>query len=150
MPAVSGSTAQATWDVENRLTMIGNQYTGVLASYSYAPGNKRVWRGSTANGTDEITFWSVTGQKMATYSLANGCTQSGINYYFGSKLIKNASAAGWVYSDRLASIGKFYPYGIERSPTTNGTEKFTGYVRDSETATITPNNAICRRGRGGL
>jgi hypothetical protein len=33
----------------------------------------------------------------------------------------------------LGSIGKFYPYGVERpSATTNGTEKFTGYFRDSE------------------
>jgi RHS repeat-associated protein len=31
------------------------------------------------------------------------------------------------------SIGKFYPYSIERpSATTNGTEKFTGYFRDIE------------------
>ena len=36
--------------------------------------------------------------------------------------------------DRLGSIGKFYPYGQERpSATTNGTEKFTGYLRDAET-----------------
>jgi RHS repeat-associated protein len=58
-------------------------------------------------------------------------TETECNYYFGSKLIKNNN--GWVYSDRLSSIGKFYPYGIERpSATTNGTEKFTGYFRDSE------------------
>ena len=39
-----------------------------------------------------------------------------------------------MYSDRLGSIGKFYPYGQERpSPTANGTEKFTGYFRDAET-----------------
>ncbi len=57
---------------------------------------------------------------------------SGTNYYFGGKLIKNAG--GWVYADRLGSIGKFYPYGVERpSATTNGTEKFTGYFRDAET-----------------
>jgi len=37
-------------------------------------------------------------------------------------------------SDRLGSIGKYYPYGQERpSATTNDTEKFTGYFRDSAT-----------------
>ena len=59
-------------------------------------------------------------------------TQSGTNYYFGRKLIKNAS--GYVYSDRLGSIGQFFPYGNQRGTvTSNDTEKFTGYFRDSET-----------------
>ena len=140
-----GTSAFATYDVENRLVS-GPAY------YSYAPGNKRVWRGSWTTtysdgsyiytrGTDEITFWSVSGQKLGDYALTTisglmsepqfYATQTEVNYYFGSKLIKNIN--GWVYSDRLASIGKFYPYGIERpSATTNGTEKFTGYFRDSE------------------
>jgi len=39
-----------------------------------------------------------------------------------------------VYTDRLGSIGKYYPYGQERpSATTNGTEKFATYFRDAET-----------------
>ena len=59
-------------------------------------------------------------------------TAGGTNYYFGGKLIKNPS--GYVYPDRLGSVGKFYPYGIERpSATTNGKEKFTGYFRDADT-----------------
>jgi RHS repeat-associated protein len=98
--------------------------------------------------TDEITFWSVTGQKLATYQIVitGGLTgvgsasaptqmyasQTGTNYYFGRKLIKNAG--GYVGADRLGSIGHFYPYGQEKpSATTNGTEKFTGYFRDAET-----------------
>src|SRR5690349_17562062 len=59
-------------------------------------------------------------------------TQTGTNIYFGSKLIKNSS--GFVYTDRLGSIGKYYPYGVERpSATANGKEKFATYFRDSET-----------------
>jgi RHS repeat-associated protein len=84
--------------------------------------------------TDVITFWSVSGQKLGDYQMTAGVglVQTGINYYFGGKLIKNNY--GWVSSDRLGSNGTFYPYGIERpSATTNGTEKFTGYVRDAET-----------------
>ena len=77
---------------------------------------------------------------MAEYSLElqqllHPATQTGTNYYFGSMLIKNGnSPTNWVYSDRLGSVGKFFPYGVERpSATTNGTEKFTGYFRDNET-----------------
>jgi RHS repeat-associated protein len=58
------------------------------------------------------------------------------NYYFGGKLVghSNSGSVSIVSSDRLGSIGKFYPYGQEKpSATTNGTEKFTGYFRDSET-----------------
>lgn len=58
--------------------------------------------------------------------------QVSANYYLGSKLIKNST--GFVYQDRLGSIGKYYPFGVERpSATQNGKEKFTGYLRDAET-----------------
>ncbi len=133
-----------TYDVENRPSRLSN---GAVL-YSYAPGNKRVWRGLFTNGsisTDEVTFWGVTGQKLAVYQLtytnlttpptqANWvwyASQTGTNYYFGSKLIKNAT--GYVGKDRLGSIGKFYPWGQEKQATTDGTEKFTGYFRDSDT-----------------
>ena len=149
---ISGTNFPASYDVANRLVSVG--YGNTIA-YSYAPGNKRVWRGLWTSGsltTDEVTFWSVTGQKLATYSLSMGtsnqacypnywqmcfvstvtASQTGTNYYFGRKLIKNAG--GYVGADRLGSIGKFYPYGQEKpSATTNGTEKFTGYFRDAET-----------------
>ena len=136
------------YDVMNRLVAVGTGY----AQYSYAPSNKRVWRGiwtSSTLTTDEVTFWSISGQKLATYSmqliggLINSssatpqlvASQATTNYYFGRKLIKNGnSPVGYVGSDRLGSIGKYYPYGQEKpSATTNGTEKFTGYMRDAET-----------------
>jgi RHS repeat-associated protein len=147
------------YDVENRLTTTSYNSSGPnFYYYSYAPGNKRVWRGSWESeengcseitwqrGTDEVTFWAPNGQKLATYALAVSyanppqdmedptffATQTGYYYYFGGRMIKNEN--GWVYPDRLGSIGKFYPYGTERpSATTNGTEKFTGYFRDAET-----------------
>ncbi len=164
LPADSGSYA-ATYDVENRLVATGSS----TIRYSYAPGNKRVWRGvgswNSGTGqwspTDEVTFWSVNGQKLATYQLTTTlgvgppspsepqfyATQTACNYYFGGKLIKNVN--GWVYSDRLASIGKFYPYGMERpSATTNGTEKFTGYFRDAETGNDYAVNRYASPGMG--
>lgn len=138
-----GTSEPATYDVENRLVAIAGTSTNPTAFYSYDPSNKRVWRGNWAYSggswsrtEDEVTFWSVTGQKLAAYNVTQYgatlyCTESGTNYYFGAKLIKNAS--GWVYSNRLSSIGTFFPYGQERpSATTNNTEKFTGYFRDAE------------------
>ena len=118
------TTASATYDVENRLVTVGAYGSAPAMNYGYAPGNRRVWRGITSAGVDEVTFWSVNGQKLCTYQMSLSgstllATQTGANLYFGGKLIKNAN--GWVYSDRLASVGKFYPYGIERpSATANG------------------------------
>src|SRR5579872_1760358 len=138
-----------SYDIENRIVLGGGgMSTSGGYQYAYAPGNKRVWNGvcctydQNANlvPAEEITFWSVTGQKLAAYQLITTAaatptltaTQTGTNYYFGGKLIKNAN--GYIGADRLGSIGKYYPYGQERpSATTNGTEKFTGYFRDSET-----------------
>jgi RHS repeat-associated protein len=45
--------------------------------------------------------------------------------------LKNAT--GYVGQGRLGSIGKFFPYGQERTATANGTEKFATYTRDAET-----------------
>ena len=66
------------------------------------------------------------------------------NVYFGGKFISkgsyNVTGSGdyvsltAVAADRLGSIGKFYPYGVERpSATANDKEKFTGYFRDAST-----------------
>ncbi|HEY7336734.1 MAG TPA: RHS repeat-associated core domain-containing protein, partial [Bryobacteraceae bacterium] len=136
-----------TYDVENRIV----QTPGYGAMYySYAPGNKRVWRGtgtpnttgSNPQQTDELTLWGPSGQKLGSWQMSvqnvpgypelSCAAATGTNIYFGSKLIKNAG--GWVYADRLGSVGKYYPYGQERpSATQNGKEKFTGYFRDAET-----------------
>ena len=135
------------YDVENRLRNDNNGFF----KFSYAPGNKRIWRGDGTGGnggmvltSDEVAFWGVSGQKLATYQLVvtEGTSQSpsasmfanqtGTNYYFGGKLIKNAS--GYLATDRLGSIGKYYPYGQEKGTGNPATgEKFTGYFRDGET-----------------
>ena len=140
----------AEYDVENRFVGTGASFSYFSGyQYSYAPGNKRVWRGNfSTNGgapiltTDEVTFWSVNGQKLASYNiLMSGNSmifnQNVANYYFGSKLIGHYTSnvgLSITATDRLGSIGKYYPYGQEKpSATTNGMEKFTGYFRDSET-----------------
>jgi len=94
--------------------------------------------------SEEMTFWSTSGQKLETYSLTQYqpggpntlpqlvATQTGTNYYFGGKLVKNST--GYPTPDRLGSIGKYFPYGQERpSATQDGKEKFATYFRDSET-----------------
>jgi RHS repeat-associated protein len=119
--------------------------------YSYAPGNQRNWRGAPG-GTDELAYYGITGQKIATYSLSLSgstltATQTATWYYFGGKLIKNAD--GWVGADRLGSVGnKFFPYGQERTATANGKEKFATYFRDSETGLDYAQNRYHQPGMG--
>jgi RHS repeat-associated protein len=111
--------------------------------------------------SEEIAFWSVTGQKLGTYRLSASAgqvspqliqptftaSQTTTNYYFGGKLIKNAN--GHVGADRFWSIGKYYPYGQEKpSAATNGTEKFTGYFRDAETGLDYAENRYYQSGMG--
>ena len=138
----NGNIGNGSYDVENRL--VAPTWINNTTRYAYGPDNKRVWRGvwevgPGAQTVDEVTFWSVTGQRVGTYSLipfSDSSTlraqQTGAEYYFGGKLVKNAG--GYVHADRLGSIGKYYPYGQERpSATANGTEKFGTYFRDSDT-----------------
>jgi len=146
----TGDTADANgnigssniYDLENRLV----QPSGSTARYGYDAGNKRMWRGDSGLGVDEIAFWA--GQKLATYQVSTSgglyFTLTSTNVYFGSKLISkgtyNSGGSGDyvtlapVAADRIGSIGKFYPYGTERpSATGNDKEKFTGYFRDGAT-----------------
>ena len=87
--------------------------------------------GNVDMSTDEVAYWSVTGQKLATYQLSGyglveeaddppplTATQTATWYYFGSKMIKNANLQGYVAEDRLGSIGHFYPYGQEKPSAT--------------------------------
>jgi RHS repeat-associated protein len=70
-----------------------------------------------------------------------------VNSYFGGKLLANGT--GNVVQDRLGSVGKYYPWGQEKpSATTNGTEKFTGYFRDSETGLDYAQNRYHQPGMG--
>ena len=165
-----GSCGTYGYDVQNRLVTVGSgTYHLPAMIYAYAPGNKRVLRfawDSNSNccpyaiTTNEVTFWSVSGQKLGTYSLGfatptqNGAevfavtaSASAPNAYFGGRLISNNK--GNVATDRLGSIGKYYPWGQEKpSATPNGTEKFTGYFRDQETGLDYAKNRYHQPGMG--
>ncbi|MEO8050897.1 MAG: RHS repeat-associated core domain-containing protein [Acidobacteriota bacterium] len=132
------------YDIENRLVQPGSSAT---AHYAYDTGNKRVWRGDTSSGLDEITFWA--GKKLATYGISSSggvlsFTMTSTRVYFGRKMISAGTYVSFGASDKVAlapivadrqgSIKKFYPFGVERpSATANDTEKFTGYFRDAST-----------------
>ncbi len=119
-----------TFDAANRITLAAGYH------YSYDSGNRRVWRG---NGTtDELTYYSASGAKLCVYNLATSgsdlhATSTGNFEYFAGKMLKNSG--GWINSDRLGSVGKYFPYGQDRgsSNPSNGTEKFATYKRDAET-----------------
>src|SRR5690348_4029954 len=94
------------------ISRTGSRRSVISRSHTAMRGNKRVWRGLWTSGsltTDEITYWSVGGQKLGTYNITvltgSGSTapsltltQTGTNYYFGGKMIKNAG--GYVGADR--------------------------------------------------
>jgi RHS repeat-associated protein len=126
------------YDVANRIVSVAS--SSPSWQYSYAPHNRRVWRGVWTGSTlttDEVTFWGASGAKLGTWALSVSgsqlvATMSSSNYYFAGRMIKNN--VGYDAADQLGSLGKLYPYGQEKpAATANGTEKFTGYLRDSET-----------------
>ncbi len=105
------------------------------------PGNKRVWKGIWDTGTgaqtkDEITFYGVAGERLVAYEMDDSGTLTATSQetyiYFGGKLLKRGNQ--YVTTDRLGSIGKYYPYGQERpSATSDDKVKFGTYYRDDET-----------------
>ena len=133
------------YNVENRLvqqTLGGLQY-----NYTYDPKGKRVIQASpiatSTNWTQEIYFYGIGGQKLATVSCpqdSNGvphCTAPNYNTYFGGKLIVANGVT--VATDRLGSVRangngehfSYYPYGEEKTSTADGRDKFGTYFRDA-------------------
>jgi hypothetical protein len=87
-----------------------------------------MYRGEPSQGIDEIDFWGVTGQKLGAYQIVTGTSAltfslKATNVYFGGKLVSRGAPGGShqdgiqltaVTTDRLGSIGKFYPFGQEK------------------------------------
>jgi RHS repeat-associated protein len=146
-----------TYDIENRLTfqVAWAQSTEYGYGYGYNPDNRRVYKTTSTYdpGTggftivnEEITFWGATGQRMGTYSLIVNPGGGGYapsltlrwmseRAYFGGRMIwRSDGTPQAVYSNRLGSIGKYFPYGEERpSATVGNAEKFATYYRESAT-----------------
>jgi RHS repeat-associated protein len=122
-----------TYDVENRVTSAGGD------QYAYAPGNKRIWK-KMPNGTEELYFYSISGQKLGTYRpfiYQYGISISTVdtNLYFGSRTIVSRGVT--VVPDRLGSNraggSRYFPYGEEQQVTPGDRDKFGTYYRDSTT-----------------
>ena len=125
------------YDAENRLTMTypNNQSFGATY-YGYDPDNHRIIK-KVANGEGagdtEITFWSPMGQALGTYKLAEDTSTPSVVFvykreywYFGSRLLA-------IGTDRVGSIGKYYPYGEQRgTATADEAYKFATYFRDGD------------------
>jgi len=119
------------YDYDNRLSWAGND------GYGYDPENRRVWRGTGNN--QEVYFYGVDGRKLGTYQVNWDWTSIQTlseNLYFAGRLIKSNSK--WVVTDRLGSVVKseyetlrYFPWGEERSTTTQNRDKFATYFRDS-------------------
>src|SRR5205814_10076030 len=96
--------------------------------------------------TKQFSFYNIGGQKLITVSCSYNrvCDYPKTSVYFGGKVMRNGNAAnamGWtVMTDRLGSVRansnpaterfSYYPYGEERTTTTDGREKFATYTRD--------------------
>jgi hypothetical protein len=128
------------YDVENRLTQ--ELINGGGTYFGYDPSGKRVTQIDLVSSqvqNERIYFYSTTGQRLATYTLSsNGTyfTQTSLNLYFGSKLLRSAGVT--VATDRLGSVRansngehmNYWPWGQERTSTADGREKVRTYFRD--------------------
>ena len=125
------------YDAENRLTMTyPNNLSFGATYYGYDPDNHRIMK-KVANGAGagdtEITFWSPMGQALGTYILAEDLSTPSVVFvakreyrYFGSRLLA-------MPTDRVGSIGKYYPYGEQRgTATADEAYKFATYFRDGD------------------
>jgi RHS repeat-associated protein len=131
----TGSQSNA-WNVENQLISNGMvDYGGNPLTYTYDPWGKRVLQysvGGVYGPTGTIYFYSITGQRLATYTgqYPNALTQTSVNMYFGSRLLAPVDRLGSVRQNGNGPIA-YYPWGEERTSTADGTDKFATYFRDA-------------------
>jgi RHS repeat-associated protein len=126
------------YDVENR--MISN---GAAEYYAYDHAGKRWLKDQPGLSSDtyELYFYGLGGRKLATVSCAPGnvCTTA-FDTYFVGKLVKSKGQT--VATDRLGSVRvtygnssvehmRYFPYGEERTSTSDGRDKFGTYMRDN-------------------
>src|ERR1700691_809946 len=135
----SGSLTTMAYNVANRMATANS-----TNAYAYDPANQRVYFRNSA-GAETLYVYGAGGKKLATYTIA-GITGTQVNFtmqsqnvYFAGKLISAEGNA--VAVDRLGSVRwnaasgghTYYPYGVEYSATTNDTEKYATYTRDTLT-----------------
>jgi YD repeat-containing protein len=128
-------TSNGLYDVENRLVQTASEL------YTYDYKGKRLTK-RLNNGTTEVYFYGINGQKLMTLTCtgqpsAATCGSPVFNVYFRGKLIKSKGVV--VATDRLGSVRwdanngvqAYFPYGEERTTTSDNREKFGTYTRDN-------------------
>jgi RHS repeat-associated protein len=148
-PTGSNPVINQTYDVENR--MIWAPGNGGFTYIGYDPSGKRVTQFDMTTGNqlqnERIHFYSITGQRLGTYTLSSSGTYfsaTSLNLYFGGKLMRSAGVT--VATDRIGSVRgnsngermAYWPYGQERTGTPDGREKFGTYFRDAGSYGYTP------------
>ena len=135
----SGTLTTLGYEVANRVQTVNS----TSAAYAYDSANRRVYYRA---GTETLYFYGPNGKKLATYTVA--LTGSQVNFtfqsrnvYFGRQLI--SAEGNGVSRDKLGSVrwnastgGRtYFPYGVEyygdSNTTTNNTEKYATYTRDT-------------------
>jgi RHS repeat-associated protein len=127
-----------SYDIENRVTQV--TANGATTIYAYDSRNQRVYSGPQTTGCPgtygTLFLYGVDGKKLAALATnysSGGCaltvTSAHINVWFAGRLLQA--------QDRLHSIGKYFPYGEDRTNPNpanpaNGVEKFATYTRDAE------------------
>jgi RHS repeat-associated protein len=136
--------AYNTWDMENRL--VAQSALGG-PTWTYDPNGKRIQKSANpaSDGTPqpEIYFYSISGQKIATFDSNWDGTHlnwspASTNVYFAGKLIRSKGVT--VATDRLGSVRanvngdrmRYLPYGQEITSTADNREKFGTYFRDGQ------------------
>jgi len=125
-----------TWNVENQLISNGAQDGfSRLYTYTYDPWGKRVLQYATGGAygpTGTLYFYSITGQRLGTYSLQHlVATQVSANMFFGGRMLVAMDRLGSVRNKGGANIA-YFPWGEERTSTQDGTDKFATYFRDGQ------------------
>ena len=105
-----------TYDVTDRLKTVASD------AYSYSPANQRQWKNS------DFVLWGADGQRLVTAQVAVigsdlRFTQTSFDSYSHGRRLQ--------VSDRLGSVGSYYPYGDAKSGTVSNADSFATYYRDS-------------------
>jgi RHS repeat-associated protein len=140
-----------TYDAENRI-----EYANAGAvQYFYDGQNKRIWQTTCTTNCTPGTNWTLNaevvnlfgadGKQLASYTPSASWSTGQITFtmaseraYFGGKLVAQVNPSyGYLTAavqDRLGSVGKYYPYGEDRTGQPGSDSvRFATYTRDSAT-----------------
>jgi RHS repeat-associated protein len=105
-----------TFDVSDRLKTVASD------TYAYSPANQRQWK------NNDLTFWGAGGERLVSAQV----TVIGSDLRFTQLAFDSYSHGRRLQiTDRLGSVGNYYPYGEAKSGTVSNADSFATYYRDS-------------------